>query len=494
MVAGPPRRVGLIRVGILACVLLVAASCGVAPAGPQPTPGVPARSLGGVAMSVCTFGGALARCGALPVPVDRGRVDSRTIDLNIVVVPAKEGSTRSALFLLAGGPGGSATAQYGWAVQAFAGLRSSHDFVLVDQRGTGGSDQLRLPPQPDASAYSATELPGVIKRWAEPAFAALPNDVVFYTTRAAADDLDAVRGALGYERIDVLGVSYGATVAQYYMRQYPERVRTVVLDGATLVHVPIMERVALNVQRAFDALVARCAADSGCNAAYPAIAAEVESLFARLRERPVALTTPQGTRSLDDLALASAIQSALLNHETAAQLPYLLHLAYRDRWDELVRALPSSPQDESLELAMSLVIRCAEPWARFDPAEIARVAPASFDTAVQVRWATIQSAVCAYVPKGRIAPGEELPVRSDAPVLLLVGGADPQDPFENVADAPALFPNSQIVVVPGHGHSVTHLGCVGDVVARFVKAGTATHIDSSCITSGGVPLAPFRVP
>ena len=59
----------------------------------------------------------------------------------------------------------------------------------------------------------------------------LPGDPRYYTTSVAVRDLDDVRAALGYQQIDLYGVSYGTRVAQHYMRRYPERVRAAVLDG-----------------------------------------------------------------------------------------------------------------------------------------------------------------------------------------------------------------------------------------------------------------------
>src|SRR6185503_14912550 len=108
----------------------------------------------------------------------------------------------------------------------------------------GGSDQLQLPRRPDLTGLSADDRAAAIEAWMRPAFAALPDDVRWYTTRAAADDLDAVREALGFGSIDVYGASYGATVAQYYARQHPDRLDRLVLDGGTLLDVPVLERIA----------------------------------------------------------------------------------------------------------------------------------------------------------------------------------------------------------------------------------------------------------
>ena len=66
------------------------------------------------------------------------------------------------------------------------------------------------------------------------------------------------------------------------------------------------------------------------------------------------------------------------------------------------------------------------------------------------------------------------------PVLLLNGTADPQDPPENVADAPLELENSLTVPVRGYGHTVGHIGCLPGLVAAFVAAGTTDGLDTRC--------------
>lgn len=489
-----PRPIAILLVAFAAF------ACTPAPAAaPSPTP-APARSLAGEPMRECFVDITRARCGSLLVPVDRSRPDGRRIDLRVAVVPATSTDARSALLLITGGPGGASTISFGWALQAFADLRTTHDFVLVDQRGTGGSDQLRVPARPELTGLSGASRSDAIAAWLRPAFVALPDDVRFYTSRATADDLDAVREALGYPTVDVYGVSYGATVAQYYARQFPDRVRAIVLDGATLLDVPIMERVALNVQRALELMFARCEREAACANAYPDLRGEFAQVMARLAERPVdtGIVGPAGQPGVIDAPLfASAIHSALISERTVAQLPYRIHLAYTGRWDELVRAALADAAGAAAvqELAMSFVIRCAEPWARFDPEEIARLTPPSFfDRETQIAWARDQAEACRWVPRGVVKPGDEGPLVTSAPVLLLVGEADPQDPIENVAGARSQLPSSTIVVVPGQGHSVAQIGCVGTIVSAFVKADRGQDVDTSCIARGGAPVTPFRLP
>src|SRR5579872_4941512 len=241
-------------------------------------------SLDGKPMAECTVTGTrgivmAAKCGTLTVLENRADSHGRKIALSVAVMPATEpGSPSAPVFFIAGGPGGSTISDWAEAPLIFAGLNAHHDVVLVDQRGTGQSHMLVFPAQ-DPRESSAD--------YAARALATLDGNPRYYTTAVAMDDLDAVRQALGYDKIDLYGASYGATAVQYYLRQHGDRVRAAVLDGGTLVEVPIFELIAPNSQRALDDAFARCAADTGCATAFPDVRTEFASVIARLSTKPV---------------------------------------------------------------------------------------------------------------------------------------------------------------------------------------------------------------
>src|SRR5919106_1748301 len=85
----------------------------------------------------------------------------------------------------------------------------------------------------------------------------------------AMDDLDAVRAALGYRQLDVIGSSYGATAAQVYLKLHPSSVRTLILTGATAIDVPFFDHYAVNAQRALDQPADLGASDPACRKAFP---------------------------------------------------------------------------------------------------------------------------------------------------------------------------------------------------------------------------------
>ena len=187
----------------------------------------------------CVVQGIDARCGTFVVPENRTKPNGRTIGLHVVVLPAfSKPARKDAVTYLAGGPGEAATEQAADLSRQLSALNLYRDILLVDQRGTGRSS-------PDG------------------------GDVTQYGTRMAMDDLDAVRAALGYRQLDVIGSSYGATAAQVYLKLHPSSVRTLILSGATAIDVPFFDRYAVNAQRALDQLANLCASDPDCRKAFP---------------------------------------------------------------------------------------------------------------------------------------------------------------------------------------------------------------------------------
>jgi pimeloyl-ACP methyl ester carboxylesterase len=495
-------------------VVAILSACGTAPTSSStPPPAAPVSSaapaspsarvisLAGVPMEPCAVGETTGWCGVLRVPEDRSHPEGRQIDLRVVVMPATGPTARpDPVFFLAGGPGGAATEDETWVGGTFATLHRDHDFVLVDQRGTGGSNRLVSPDPPDTSGLSRSAAEARIELWVHDVLATLPGDPRFYTTSVAMDDLDDVRAALGAERIDIVGASYGATAAQYYLRQHEDHVRAVVLDGATLLDVPILELFATNSQLALDAMLDRCDADDACHASFPAIRDDLRRAFAALREQSVATDVPDPWTGkpiiIDENSLAGVIHAGLLQDETTARLPSLIHGAAHRSWNPVAAAIADNlpPKERSTDrLVMSAVILCSEAWARFDAAETARLARDSYLADVEVGAAANAAQTCRLIPQGVVPAGDGQAVRSDLPVLFTVGSADPQDPPANIADASVELPASRTVIVPGEGHTVAHLGCLPSLVADFLETGTAAGLDTSCAATS-VPLPAFATP
>jgi pimeloyl-ACP methyl ester carboxylesterase len=443
-------------------------------------------SLGSRQMTDCVAAGSLkAKCGALTVPENRADPKGRQIDIQVDLIPAQEpGSRLEPVCFIAGGPGGSTIHDWAWAPMVFPGLNRRHDIVLVDQRGTGGSHAVALPPMTPGES-----LPDYARR----ALAGLDGDPRYYTTAVAMDDLDAVRQALGYEKIDLYGASYGATAVQYYMRQHAAHAAMAVLDGGTLLDVPILELIAANSQKALDNVLDRCAAEPACAAAYPHARTELAAVLNRLNRAPVK-TTEMDPNTAEPILIthdlfAGVLHDKLLTAAGAATIPWLVHRAWSGDFGDV---LPSDPGPATQTLVMGFVIRCTEAWARFDPDQVRLTGAGSYYLSAQLAAAREQAAGCPLMPRGIVPPDDAVPLRSTQPVLLLAGANDPQDPPSNVADAGAELPNSVTVVVPYQGHTVGHIECLPGVVVDFFDSGKADMARASACTST-LPAPAFRL-
>ena len=221
----------------LSCILLallLAACTGPAETPPlqtSPTPALPLNdcllSSPGLATQVA------AKCAALAVPEDRTNPAGRQLNLNVVVIKALSSNPAAdPLFLLAGGPGQAASEAYLPLIPLLDKIAFKHDLVLVDQRGTGKSNPLHCESE-DAQDITDTGFPQPeeITTAFNDCLAKIDADTRFYTTAAFVADLEAVRLALGYAQIDLLGVSYGTRSALDYLKTYPQNVRAVILDA-----------------------------------------------------------------------------------------------------------------------------------------------------------------------------------------------------------------------------------------------------------------------
>ena len=491
------------RLSIVAAFLITLSSCSGAP-GAQPPTATPTSAttqrsflLDGEPMLAC--GPDAAVCGSLTVPEDRSHPEGRQIDLNVRVVPAVASDPApDPVFFLAGGPGGAATQSWWGAPDLFPIVHWDRDIVLVDQRGTGGSNELLWRDTPDLSGLSRHEMSVTLAAWLDQALAGLDADPRFYASPQAADDLDDVRAALGYDRIDLYGGSYGATLAQYYLRQHGSHVRSVVLDGGTLLDVPIFERIPRSSQAALDSVLERCAADTRCHAAFPDPAGDLERAIARLAKHPVrtALRDPWTDDPIvvNAAALAGEIHSLLVASDSA-DVPLVLHQAATGTIEpiaERIRDASEDPSTSAQAMVMYWSIACSEGWARFDPGKTARLGAGSYLLSSELDTARSARLGCGLMPEASLLPGDAEPVRSDVPVLLLNGAEDPQDPPSNVADAGTELPNGLAIAVPALGHTVGGFGCLPDIVAAFFEAGSVDGLNTSCINT--MTPTPFATP
>jgi pimeloyl-ACP methyl ester carboxylesterase len=309
-----------------------------------------------------------------------------------------------------------------------------------------------------------------------------------YTTSIAMDDLDQVRAGLGYDRVNLYGISYGTRAALTYMKQYPQRVRSAILDGVVPQDEILGLNVALDAQRSLDLIFERCAADENCRKAYPDLRSDFSGLLQSLEEAPVEVTldhpvTGERTElSFSAEKLAGAVRLLSYAPETAALLPLLIHTAHVEKDLSLLAAqylIVSDQLIDSISEGMNYSVICAED-VPFYSAEEARQAYSgtyleSVDTGMMFK-------ICQTWPNERVSAGFKEAVRAENPVLILSGEADPVTPPENGERVAQTLPNSLHLVAPGQGHNVIFRGCLPRVASNFIEQGTVQGLDTACVS------------
>ena len=433
-----------------------------------------------------------ARCGSLTVFEDRAAAAGRTLDLEIVAIPAvSDNADPDPLFFLAGGPGQAATDLAGPTLPLFADVRRSRDLVFVDQRGTGGSGRMHCAFFESDSAeqavgeslqFDSLPLDGLRECLAEVQTAADPRQ---YTTAVAMDDLDDVRAALGYERINLYGGSYGTRAALVYMRRHPGRVRTAVLDGLAPIAMRLPSNMNVDAHRALDRLFADCAADPGCREAFPDLSETLAAVLEALEANPRRLDTVHPRTGepfvleVSAVGFAGGLRNALYNTTLSSLVPWTIaRAAAGDFAPFLAQLTPLVESGEAINIGMFLSVLCAEDVSRLPAREAERLAGEGTLGRLVME---VTTDACTVWPAAELPESFFEPVRSDAPALLLSGDLDPVTPprwGEAVMDG---LTNARHVVAPGAGHGVLPRGCARDVVAEFIAAGTHAGLDVSCI-------------
>jgi pimeloyl-ACP methyl ester carboxylesterase len=444
-----------------------------------------------LAMHTCRLAGLEhdAQCGVLKRPLDPARPGGTQIDLHVVVIPAlARQKLPDPIFFFAGGPGQSAIGLAGTIERLTARLGARRDLVLIDQRGTGHSAPLHCDvPTADEALARTLDRPRALAalETCRLALQKLPwGDLRFYTTPIAMADADAVRAALGADRIDLIAVSYGTRAALEYLRVYPSHVRRMVLDGVAPPDMALPASNDIDAETALAALMRDCAAETACAKAHPALAQTWQGLLASLPKAIVFAEPVSGLPrhvTMTREALRGLVRPGLYSPALGALLPYAIEQAAAGRFEPLM-TLAAGDVDVSEGEHFSVI--CAE-----DVPRMTAPVDAAGDQGAQAMY----RAACANWPRGDVPPAFYAMARSPAPVLLLSGGLDPVTPPRHAERvAKALGPLARSVVVANSGHNVTAIACLRDAVFHFIDAASdaqAQAVDMDCAAKVPRPLA-----
>jgi pimeloyl-ACP methyl ester carboxylesterase len=457
-----------------------------------------------------------ARCGTIRVPFDRANPSFGSTDVAFALVQRRDTSQPSLGTIVAnpGGPGvaviGSSEAPY---LTTLAPLLDRRDLLLVDPRGTGRSGAIACKTLGGTAFVFATGEQAVARIGA--CGRELGAHVGLYGSAAVADDIEAVRAALGLERLDLWGDSYGTFLMPVYAARHPEHVRSIVLNGAYPIAFDPWGRDHLAAALRGIRLV--CARTRACTG--DAVLRNVARLATRLRGRPVSFTfDAAGERvrtRLDEGALAELVFTA---GDAAAfgRIPGAVASALRGDYASIQRLLQNraiqyalSLSDPSFSFAQNLATHCHDYPRVFSYADAPAARRAAYDRALKAikphafwpfspdGWTQTSqaSAQCLDWPNDPSA-GSPLPAGTrvpDVPVLVLSGDLDANTPSSAGRQAASQFPHATFVEIPNAGHTPTaHNACAFNLGVRFVA--TLQVNTQACARTGKPPQVAAPAP
>ncbi|MCS6835421.1 MAG: alpha/beta hydrolase [Anaerolineae bacterium] len=449
--------------------------------------------------------GADVTCGFVVVPEDHQGNPQDTIKLYTAIYRSRSANPKpDPIIFLQGGPGGAIVAGFAASYARFIEpLTAERDMIVFDQRGTGFSEPALSCPEynPVNDAVYSGQLSA--DEIAEPTIEAvracserLQNEEGVnpqaYTSAQNAADVAALASVLGYEKVNLYGGSYGTRLAQTVMRDYPELVRSVVLDGVIALENNIFTEQASKSQDALDRLFAACAADSACAAAYP----DLEQVFVQtveaLDEQPLSLTLIIPNKGQVDVTVTPEVFMGALffsfqSSDLVAKAPQVIY--------EVSQGDPSSLRDaltvtlligEGINLGKFLAVNChEEAYATTAEAMDAsleaypltgRLARLSLGGSGQAMLDT-----CAAWGAKPFDPREVEPVRSDVPALIFSGEFDSATPPIWAEQVAKNLSNSTSIILPAKGHVETLGGGCPIAIASAFLDDPQAPVDTSCV-------------
>ena len=488
--AGPPALVLLLAVVLVACGGTPApatppppATPPASPAPPTATPAVPTAPAAPAAFRPCD--GAF-QCADVTVPLDYAAPGGATIDVAIVRQPARDPARRLGVLLVnPGGPGGSGIeAVEGGIVPAAVADR--FDVIGFDPRGVGRSEALTCPTGPD-TPYDVDPDPGdpadeaatdaLVNRYVGACAAARAPLLAHVGTRDVVRDMDRIRESLGEQQISYLGLSYGTSIGQVYGETFPDRVRTMILDGVVDLTLPGVDvSQAESFENSLRQFAANCSADPSCPVRADPVGV-VDRVRARVAADPLPVT---GSTPLTAGRFEIGVVITLYSTQT---------------WPTLARALAAADAGDGRPLRRLAdlyfqgsngdvynAVSCIDTaWPATDAEAVAAVRAAEPRIPHFVGSTLVSALTCSGwpVPQDPLTPpdGRGLP-----PVLVVGTTNDPATPYRNSVALAGRLPGSGLLTHVGDGHTIVGQGdaCVDGAAARYLADGVLPPAGTTC--------------
>lgn len=433
-----------------------------------------------------------SKCATLKMPLDHRGAVSGDIDVFVAVVPALSSQILAdPLVIFSGGPGQANSEMGAFVAMAFKSIREHREIILIDQRGTGNSTPLRCADE-DESVYS----PAKHSQSIQSCRASFDFAAEYFTMENVIEDTHSILEGLGYEKVNLWGVSWGTRSAVHYLRRYPAHVRSVIVDGVLPPDIGIFETAPKSATRALNKLYEACKRDEICTGAYGNIEEIVDELVNKASKGTLRynganpVTGEQMSQVISLMTLVQNIRGILYAPQKATMLPMALYkLNNGDGRPFMALTSEGALMSKSLYMGSTLSLLCGEEVPRIT-AEGAKKTGAGQLT--QDTYYQYWRAACKGWPS---LPGDDdihTSLVSDVPMLILSGELDPVTPPSMGEHLAKSFKNSRHLVAGGVGHNVSYKGCIPKLLGKFLKELDASAIEAECIDKMKRPA--FSVP
>lgn len=399
-------------------------------------------------------------CGLLVVPENRGRADSRMIRLPVVIFRSRaETPANDPVIFLTGGPGNSGVAsQRSGGSNPFLDLR---DQVILEPRGAKLAQPALECPQINAlkGEITAERVRGAAAdaRLTAAATACRASltaggvDLDGYTSAETADDIESLRVALGYDKVNLYALSYGTRLALTVARRHPGSVRAMVLDSVLPPEVGYDEAMAAGLWRSLNAVFDGCAVDPACSVAWPDAHEDFRALVAA-----------------DRIDVVTGVGFALQDPRLIPLIPRAIGAAADGNAAELDGWIARAQGPSGFTWGLRLSVWCSEeaPFEAPDRIE-GQVATDRGLGGIDARTASV--AMCRAWTVTAADPVENTPVASNIPTLIFAGEFDPSTPPEWGRRLLARMPNATFVQMPGLSHGASFNRCGGMMAVAFIR-------------------------
>ena len=439
----------------------------------------------------------LLECGFVTVPENHNNPSGPTIDLGVAIIKSTDPNPApDPLFMLQGGPGGSSIDTFLQFLFPDSPLRANRDIVLFDQRGTLNADPNLICFETVDLAEETIEQELSDEESLQLSLQAMQEcrerlleegiDLSAYDSLENAADINAIVEALDYEQINLYGVSYGTLLALHTMREYPDVLRSVILDAVVPTQTNFVELAPRSQDRAFRELFEACETDTDCNATYPNLEEIFFETVTALNEEPTRIELTDNTTGITYNAvfngdsLVDIIFQLLYVTDFIPALPKVIYDARDGEFSFIAQVLPLIVFDRTLSIGMYYSVVCAED-ADIDPANLAfedLYPEVAEDGALSIEAIT---QVCEIWDVEELSPSVDEPVTSEIPTLLLSGRFDPITPPAFAELAAGTLEQSYLFTFPTVGHGAATDGeCPAGIIQAFLED-PALPPDATCI-------------